>query len=266
MAPCPPARADRVPGLSASFAALLTVEPGNEAALAPALGVLADAVAVSDVDGAQAAIALLKAEDSGRAALIIGGSDLPPKGDRPAFPEGARWALDVVGSPDHLRPAVVRLLQDVVFAPDLDTARTIVSYAPELRAVTPAGDLLGAYTAVGGSAKQPSFIEVQAAVEEARQNRNARRGPHRPRCRSSSRPVRAQLTAAKQAVEQATAVRREAESQRNAVGRRHGRAQGQAGHRFRPQGRMARNQGRSTGRVPRPEQARDRDLAGLRDL
>ncbi|MGE5829390.1 MAG: chromosome segregation SMC family protein, partial [Micromonosporaceae bacterium] len=77
------ARADRVPGLLGSVAAVLSVEPGYEAALAAALGALADAVAVSDVDGAQAAIELLKAGDFGRAALLIGGTDMPVKGDRP---------------------------------------------------------------------------------------------------------------------------------------------------------------------------------------
>jgi chromosome segregation protein len=114
------ARADRVPGLLGSVAALLTVEPGYEAALAAALGVLADAVAVSDVDGAQAAIMLLKANDSGRAALLIGGSDMPAKGDRPALPMGAHWALDLVAC----RTISARdgaALHDVVFAPDLAT-------------------------------------------------------------------------------------------------------------------------------------------------
>ncbi len=163
------------------------MEPGFEAALAAALGTLADAVAVSDVDSAQAAIELLKADDSGRAALLVGGADMPAKGDRPALPEGARWALDLVDAPEHMRAAVVRLLSDVVFAPDLTTARTIVSYAPELRTVTPAGDLLGAYAAAGGSAKAPSFIEVQAAVEEARRNRVAME-PGRSSCGRNSRP------------------------------------------------------------------------------
>jgi chromosome segregation protein len=67
------ATSGRIPGLLGSIAALLTVQQGYEAALAAALGALADAVAVSDVDGAQAAIELLKADDLGRAAIVIGG-------------------------------------------------------------------------------------------------------------------------------------------------------------------------------------------------
>ncbi len=45
-----------MPGLLGSVAALLTVEPGYEAALAAALGALADAVAVAGVDEAAEAM------------------------------------------------------------------------------------------------------------------------------------------------------------------------------------------------------------------
>jgi chromosome segregation protein len=252
------ARADRVPGLLGSVAALLTVEPGFEAALAAALGTLADAVAVRDIEGAQAAIELLKTDDSGRAALLIGGSDLPAKGDRPALPEGARWALDVVGAPDDLRPSVVRLLQDVVFAPDLPTARTIVSYAPELRTVTPEGDLLGAYAAVGGSAKQPSFIEVQAAVEEARQ----RRGEAESQVRELTErleELRESHAAAKDEVGRFAAVRKAAESERNSAARR-----------LAELGAAARSAKAEADRIAqsrvKAEQARDHDVSGLAEL
>jgi chromosome segregation protein len=252
------ARADRVPGLLGSVAALLTVEPGYEAALAAALGVLADAVAVSDVDGAAAAIELLKADDSGRAALLIGGSDMPAKGDRPALPEGARWALDLVGSPDNLRPAVVRLLHDVVFAPDLSAARTIASYAPELRTVTPEGDLLGAYSAVGGSGKAPSFIEVQAAVEEARQNKVSVEA-RVVELHAELEQVRAQLDAAKDAAATAAAARKEAEGHRNAAARRLAELGAAARSAKAEADRIAQNRFQA-------EQARDRDLHGLTDL
>jgi chromosome segregation protein len=252
------ARADRVPGLLGSVAALLTVDAGYEAALAAALGAVADAVAVSNVDGAQAAIELLKSADAGRAALIIGGSDMPAKGDRPALPEGARWALDVVGSPDTLRPAVVRLLQDVVFAPDLETARTVISYAPELRTVTPEGDLLGAYAAEGGSAKPQSFIEVQAAVEEARQ-RQAEAEARLAELRTGLDQARAEQAQAKEVVTQAAAARKDAEGRRNTAAR-HLAELGAAARSAKAEAdRFAQNRVKA-------EQARDRDLTGLTDL
>ena len=57
-----------------SVAALLTVEPGYETAVAAALGAVADAVAVRDVGAAEAAIRLLKDDDAGRAGLLVGGA------------------------------------------------------------------------------------------------------------------------------------------------------------------------------------------------
>jgi chromosome segregation protein len=252
------ASGSRVKGLLGSVAALLTVEPGFEAALAAALGALADAVAVSDVDSAQAAIELLKADDSGRAALLVGGADMPAKGDRPALPEGAHWALDLVDAPQHMRAAVVRLLHDVVFAPDLNTARTIVSYAPELRTVTPAGDLLGAYAAAGGSAKAPSFIEVQAAVEEARRNKVAM-DSRVVELRAELESVRAELAAAREAVAVAASARKDAEGERNAAGRRLAEFGAAARSAKAEADRLAQSRFQA-------EQARDRDLGGLTDL
>jgi chromosome segregation protein len=205
---------------------------------------------VSDVDSAQAAIELLKADDAGRAALLVGGADMPAKGDRPALPEGAagRWTWWRARTHARRRGAAAA---DVVFAPDLATARTIVSYAPELRTVTPAGDLLGAYAAAGGSAKQPSFIEVQAAVEEARRTAvDAETGS--ASCGELERSRRA--GAARDAVARPRR-RKEAEGERNAAARRLAET-GRGG----PVG-----QGRGGPHRAEPvqaEQARDRDLAG----
>ena len=57
------ARADQVPGLLGSLAGLLTVAPGHEAALAAALGGLADAVAVTGIDEAAEAMRLFGDSD-----------------------------------------------------------------------------------------------------------------------------------------------------------------------------------------------------------
>jgi chromosome segregation protein len=162
------AAGDRVPGLLGSVAALLAVEPGHEAALAAALGALADAVAVSTVDDVTAAVRLLKAQDAGRATLFVAS---PGAGSaaRPALPDGARWALDVVRCSAGVRPALERALGDVALVPDLDQARQFVASHPDLRAVTPDGDVVGFWAAAGGSTKAQSYIEVQAAVDEARQ-------------------------------------------------------------------------------------------------
>ncbi len=75
--------------------------------------------------------------------------------------------MDVVECPADLRPALERLLADVVVVDDLPAARSLVRDRPQVTAVTRDGDVLGAHFAAGGSTSQPSLIEVQAAVDEA---------------------------------------------------------------------------------------------------
>ncbi|MFD8822731.1 AAA family ATPase [Streptomyces sp. NPDC059605] len=76
---------DRLSGLLGPAAELLTVEPGYEVAVAAALGAAADAVAVTDPAAAAEAIRLLRKEDAGRAALLLGGvrAGVPDQGGAP---------------------------------------------------------------------------------------------------------------------------------------------------------------------------------------
>ncbi len=162
-----PLLAAGLPGVAGSVAGLLTVDPGAEAALAAALGAAADALAVSDVDVAVAALSLVREQDAGRVGLLVGGA--PATVDRSTWPElpaGARWAVDLVAAPDGLRPALHRLLERTAVVDSLDSARALVASAPTARAVTVEGDVLGAEWAHGGSGRSLSVIEVQAAVDD----------------------------------------------------------------------------------------------------
>src|SRR4029079_12465052 len=107
----------------------LTVEPGREAALAAALGAVADAVAVGSGGDARAALRLLKAEDGGRAGLIVGGR--PRSLDRsewPPLPSGATWAVDLVRAPDALGSAIDRALEQGAVVDNLDdTSRHVAA-------------------------------------------------------------------------------------------------------------------------------------------
>ncbi|KQV72878.1 chromosome segregation protein SMC [Nocardioides sp. Root122] len=160
------AATDKVDGLLGSVAALLDVDHGYEAAVAAALGTAADAVVVADAHAALAAIGHLKDDDLGRAGLLLGGAPLDDR-DWPGLPDGATYAVDVVAAPDDVRPALVRLLHKVAVVEDLAAARSLVDAVPDVVAVTREGDLLGAHFAAGGSGRQPSLIEVQAAVDDA---------------------------------------------------------------------------------------------------
>jgi chromosome segregation protein len=161
------AAGDRLPGLLGSVAALLTVRPGAEVALAAALGQVADAVAVASGDDAVAALELLRGNDSGRAGVLVGGAVEHTTQDWPALPDGATWAVDLVQAPDSLQPAVARALDRMAVVDDLASARQLVAAHSGLRAVTTDGDLLGADWAFGGSGRSQSVIEVRAAVDEA---------------------------------------------------------------------------------------------------
>jgi chromosome segregation protein len=157
----------QVDGLRGSIAALLAVEPGWEAAVATALGVAADALAVESVDDAVAALRRLRDDDLGRAGLLVATSDSEHAEGLPRLPDGFRYLVEMVITPSWLRPAVAGLLRGVVAVDDLPAARAVVAELPALIAVTPDGDLLSQTFAVGGSTGAPSALEVQAALDEA---------------------------------------------------------------------------------------------------
>ncbi|MFF3007455.1 chromosome segregation protein SMC [Kitasatospora sp. NPDC057940] len=176
---------ERLSGLRGPAAALLRIAPGYEVPVAAALGAAADAVAVDSPGTAAEALRLLRAEDAGRAALLIegaGGAVLPAGGVGGAalsaggaaeplagvgeLPDGARWAAELVDGPAGLVGAVRRLLARVAVVDTLDEALRLVADHPGLTAVTAAGDRLGADFAQGGSDGVPSLLETRAAVEE----------------------------------------------------------------------------------------------------
>ena len=160
------AAGDAVGGLLGSVAALIGVRPGYETAISAALGSAADAVAVADLDAAVGAFGHLKAEDLGRAGLLLGGASAPDEQAWPALPGDAVWAIDTVSCADEVRPALVRLLRKVAVVDDLPTAQLLVADLPDVTAVTADGDMLSQWFAAGGSTAKPSLIEVKAAVDE----------------------------------------------------------------------------------------------------
>ncbi|MEV5976856.1 chromosome segregation protein SMC [Streptomyces sp. NPDC052114] len=155
---------DQLSGLLGPAAALLTVAPGYEVQVAAALGAGADAIAVNGPGTAAEAIRLLRKQDAGRAALLLGGA---PEDGRAERSDGPPHVADLVRGPDELMPAVRRLLRGCVAVGSLEDAEDLVHARPELTAVTAEGDLLGAHFAQGGSAGAPSLLEVQASVDEA---------------------------------------------------------------------------------------------------
>ncbi|MEU6560824.1 chromosome segregation protein SMC [Nocardia nova] len=159
---------NRQDGLLGPLSGMVRAHSGFEAAVAAALGPIADAVAADTDHTAHAAVRALKEADGGRAALVYGGAARP--GDDAAtaeLPAGARRLADVVEFPDRLRGAVAALTAGTVVVDDLATAAEVLSARPELRVVTRDGDLSGSGWVLGGSDRAPSQLEVQADIDTA---------------------------------------------------------------------------------------------------
>jgi chromosome segregation protein len=218
---------DRVPGLLGSLAGLVTVAAGHEAALAAALGGLAEGVAVAGDADADAALALLKADGAGRAGIVIGSRAGAPGHPRPGLPARARWADELVDGPPELVASVRRALAGVVVVDDLATARRVVDALtaglPSVRAVTAEGDLLGAGWAVGGSGGDRSAIEVRAARDEAAETTERLDGELERR-RAALHGARAEEAARLADVEAAQEAQSAADARRAALAQRLGRA------------------------------------------
>ena len=158
-----------VSGVLGTVAALVSVRPGYEQAVAAALGAAADAVAVRGSGEATAAIGWLKRHEHGRVNLVLADAPagVPGSGAHPGELDGLLPVAGLVQTPAALAGAVARLLHGYVVAEDLPTARRLVTANPDVVAVTRAGDVLGAALASGGSASRPSLLEMQAAADEA---------------------------------------------------------------------------------------------------
>ncbi|MGI8679729.1 MAG: chromosome segregation protein SMC [Jatrophihabitans sp.] len=250
----------RLPGVLGSVAALLTVQSGHEAAVAAALGPVADAVAVASPRDARHALEMLKDEDGGRAGLLVGDQRGAP-GSRdgwPALPPGAVWALDVVQVPSELRGSVEAALYRVAVVRDLVAAAGLVSDHPEVRTVTPDGDVLGMRWATGGSSSAPSAIEISAAVDEARQKADEAAARHE-RLHAELAQARTLAQARADDVETALEALHESDAKLSAVAER-----------LAELGQVARSAGAEAARTDDARQAideaRDRDLAGLAEL
>ena len=158
-----------LPGVLGTLAAGITVQGGCEAAVAAALGEASEAVLVQDGDTAAAVLQVLKDDDAGRASLLLAsavavhredGQDVP-------LPDGAHWAADLVDGPAGHIPLVRHLLSGTAVVTGIDAAAALVASQPGLTAVTREGDVFTAVSIAGGSAKAPSLLEVQAAVDDA---------------------------------------------------------------------------------------------------
>ena len=161
-------------GIRGLVADHVRVQPGFEAAIAAALGSLADAVLADNRDFAVAAIVQASHDDFGRVELIVAAAgtnadraDNPPNEPRADLNDGAtldlgarpglRWASCVIDAPN----GVLGLLAQTVIVDDLALARA--AQLPDgLTVITLAGEVLSPWVVRGGSGARQSKLELVA--------------------------------------------------------------------------------------------------------
>lgn len=143
---------------------LIEVEPIHRVAVEAALeGWLHGWVAPGRHVIASAAAAVASAEDVRETLLYA-----PNNTASMPVPDGLLPVSDLVQASDHVRRLVAHLLRGVVLVADRSEATHIVERHRDLRAVTPAGEIITAASYRGGRAADP-VLEVRARIREAEQ-------------------------------------------------------------------------------------------------
>ncbi|MFN6315857.1 MAG: chromosome segregation protein SMC [Rhodoluna sp.] len=158
-------------GIRGLLANHMQIEPGYEAAIAAALGSLADAIVADSRDEALSAIDHLKQTDGGWAQLVIADVESSAKPSQLPDLEGAVNAVDVVSAPS----GILATLRNVVVVTDINAARNLYARAQisaEIVVITKSGDVITESVIRGGSGQQPSKVELVAARDAAESSLN----------------------------------------------------------------------------------------------
>jgi chromosome segregation protein len=153
-------------GIRGLVASHMKISAGFEAAIAAALGPLADALVADSRDEGLAAIEHLKNNDGGRVELIIADVDAKSKPAALAKVAGARSATDVVDAPS----GILALLANVVIVDDLQAAKQLYKADKStlaLTLITLDGDVLTESVIRGGSSSKPSKLQLVAERDAA---------------------------------------------------------------------------------------------------
>ncbi len=149
-------------GIRGLVAEHVKIQPGFEAAIAAALGSLADAVLAENRDDALDALAHSAEKDFGRVEVVVADARLAAAATFEAA--GVRPAVSVVEAPN----GVLGLLSGVLIADDLVAARAAWGAAPDdATFVTRTGDVLTRYVLRGGSGSKRSRLELVAERDAA---------------------------------------------------------------------------------------------------
>ena len=158
-------------GIRGLVAEHMQVRAGYEAAIAAALGSLADAVLAEDRDSAISALAAARTDDAGRVEIVV--ADAAAAKALGGLPAGAEAAATLVTAPD----GILGLLARVVVVADLDAARAAwpalhalsEKSGGDLTVITREGDVLTEHVLRGGSGAGRSKLELVAKRDTAQE-------------------------------------------------------------------------------------------------
>lgn len=153
-------------GIRGLVAEHIKVEAGYEAAIAAALGSLADAVLADSWDAGVAALDHAREASAGRVEIVV--ADAAARADPAGLPSGVRSAASLVAGPNGIRG----VLAGVVVADDLSAARAAWPALAKLggnTVITREGDVLAEHVLRGGSGAGRSRIELLAERDAAEQ-------------------------------------------------------------------------------------------------
>lgn len=199
-----------VPGVRGLLAESMQVEPGFEAAIAAALGSLADAVLVDDRDAAYRALDRAESGELGRVALAVAEAGGEP--DSSPTLDGLTAAASVVAAPAGVRG----LLAEIFIADDLAAARAaepaLAEASRPATVITRDGTVIGRYVVRGGSGRKQSRIELIAERDRAASRLEEVRGEIE-RSRAELAEQRQLVEASKEQSKRALAALREFDAQ-----------------------------------------------------
>ena len=147
------------------LSSLISISPGWEAAVAAALGPLADSVVVSDISSAVSALTMLKRESGGQSELLVVDGDSGFTPSNRSVPNGFTSLASLVSS-SEVSSAIASLLSGFVAVEDLAEAESALRANPSVIAITREGDVLSSIRVRGGSSAQSSAIEISALIEK----------------------------------------------------------------------------------------------------
>jgi chromosome segregation protein len=147
-------------GIRGLVASHMKIAEGYEAAIASALGPLADALVAENREQGLTAIEHLKSSDGGRVELIVADIESNSKVAGVKV-DGATSAVDVVEAP----AGILSLLKNVVIVDDIAAAKKV--FKNDLIVITKDGDVVTESVIRGGSQLKPSKVQLVAERDAA---------------------------------------------------------------------------------------------------